>query len=541
MKSKNFELLFFNLLNKRLFVALQLHLHASTKLMQKEIEKEKYRDLSRWHAFYLTLLIFAISILPRVPALTRPISKHHEFNAAIILIGIESWRQAGGGAGFHYAPLMNYQHPGDLYPEKAVNIDIKGNELYLSLGPGWYIIPFAVFQLLHLTASPLNLRLLSLLINGLTVVLSFFFFEQLIPPGTSKRFTRISTATALFMFSPGMLWYLGNGYVHVTALLPFLLLMLILLLPMLRSPENIRAIPLSLLALSVILSVYMDWFMLFLCAATCPLTLFLARKNQRYILLTSVLFIALFTGIALIFWQFASYTSAWTVAEYWRRRFVERSFVNNSNPFYINLLSIAGHLITAYLPVLLFILAGLILHRIKKIQVRWSRTETRFAILYAVALCLNMLVLNNWAAQHEYSMVPAALLLAWIGATLLPAPAYNKFSVGSIGLFFTLSIAQFYYINPPGPIARSGMPYNTYQTFGQHLRGISPRNKIFANLPENCPMIDYYAGRNITLAQDSSEAKQMMRKWNIDTAVWVESEEFRFKTTKIICVAPTSK
>ncbi|HTI93602.1 MAG TPA: hypothetical protein VL727_23550 [Puia sp.] len=508
--------------------------------MQKEIEKEKYRDLSRWHAFNLTLAIFAISILPRIPALTRPVSKHHEFNAAIILIGIESWRQAGGGAGFHYAPLMNYQHPGDLYPEKAVNIDNKGNELYLSLGPGWYIIPYAFFQLLHLPATPLNLRLLSLLINGLTVILSFFLFEQLIPAGTSKRFTRICTATALFMFSPGMLWYLGNGYVHVTALLPFLLLMLILLLPMLRSPENISAIPLSLLALSVILSVYMDWFMLFLCAAACPLTLFWARKNPKYFILTGVLFISLFTGIALIFWQFASYTSTWTVAEYWRRRFVERSFVNNSAPFTINLLSIAGHFVTAYLPVLLFILAGLVIHRVKKIPAGWSRTEIRFAILYTVALCLNMLVLNNWASQHEYSVVPAALLLAWIGATLFPAPAHNKFFVGSIGLFFILSTAQFYYINPAGPIARSGMPYNTYQTFGQHLRGIPPRDKIFANLPENCPMIDYYAGRNITLAQDSSEAKQMMRKWNIDTAIWVESEEFQFKATRILSTHPPS-
>jgi hypothetical protein len=502
--------------------------------MQKKIERTTSPDLSRSKAFSLTLLIFSISILVRLPSLTRPVSKHHEFNTAIILIGVESWRQAGGGADFHYAPLMNYQHPGDLNPEKAVNIDNKGNELYLSLGPGWYIIPYAFFQLFRLPATPLNLRLLSLLISGLIVLLSFFFFEQLIPSGTSKRFTRVCTATGLFMFNPGILWYLGNGYVHLTALLPFLLLMLILLLPMLRSQENIRAIPLLLLALSVILAVYMDWFMLFLCAAICPLTLVLARKNLKYFYLTSVLIISLFTGIALIFWQFASYTSIATVAEYWKRRFLERSFVNNSTPFPINLLSITAHLITAYLPVLLFILAGLIIHPVKKIYAGWSRTETQFAILYTAALCLNVLVLNNWAAQHEYSVMPAALLLAWIGATLLPAN--HKVSIAFIGTFFILSIAQFYYINPPGPIARNGMPYSAYQTFGQQLRGIPPRNKIFAHLPENCPMIEYYAGRNITLAQDSSEAKQLMRKWNIDTATWVESEEFHFKATKIICV-----
>lgn len=502
--------------------------------MQKKIERLTSPDISRSKALLLTLLFFSISLLVRLPALTRPLSKHHEFNAAIILIGIESWRQAGGAADFHYVPLMNYQHPGDLDPEKAVNIDKKGNALYLSIGPGWYIIPYAFFQLFHLPATPLNLRLLSLLISSLIVLLSFFFFEELIPPGTSKRFTRICTAASLFMFNPGLLWYLSNGYVHITALLPFLLLLLILLLPMLRSPENIRAIPLLLLALSVILSVYMDWFMLFLCAAICPLTLSLARKHLKYLFLTSVLLIALFTGIALIFWQFASYTGITTVAEYWKLRFLARSFVNSNNSTPFNMLSVAGHLVSAYLPALLFLLGCLIVQWVKKIHPGWSRTETQFALLYTAALCLNWLVLNNWAAEHEYSVVPAALPLAWIGATLLPAS--NKVSIAFIGLFFILSTVQFYYINPPGPISRSGMPYDTYQTFGRHLRGLSPRDKIFAQLPEACPMIEYYAGRNITFAQDSSEAKQLMRIWNIDTAVWVESEEFHFKATKLICV-----
>lgn len=502
--------------------------------MQKKTERKKTPDLSRLQAFYLTLLIFSISILLRIPGLTRPISKHHEFITAVILIGVESWQQAGGAANFHYTPLMNYQNPGDRINEKEVNIDSKGNTLYLSLGPGWYILPYAFFRLFHLPVIPLYLRILNLIIHGIVVIVSFFFFEQLIPAGTNKRFSRIFAATVLFMFTPGLLWFLGNVYVHATAMLPFLIIMLMILLPMLGSPEKIRTTPLLLLALMVILCVYMDLFILFLCLSTCTLTLLLARKDKKYLLLTGVLLFSLSIGVALICWQFASYTSLATVAEYWKRRFLERSFVNKEDSLPANLLSISGNLITAFLPILLFLLVAFIINRIKKIRLGFSPEETRFAVVYAAALGLNFLVLANFAARHDYSTVPAGLLLAWLGGRLLPITTNYKVPVAFICIFLIFSTAQYYFINRPGPIAHNGTPYNTYQVFGERLRHLPPNYKIFANLPESCPMIEYYAGRNITLAQDTAEAKQQMRNWNIDTAIWVECEGFQYKGTRTI-------
>src|SRR5450755_4635011 len=99
---------------------------------------------NRTQALGLVLLLFIFSVFIRLPNLNRPISKHYEFNTAVIMINIISWRQGGGGDQFHYTPVMNFQHPGDKLPPNNLFIDKNGNSVYLSFGPGWYVIPYFV-------------------------------------------------------------------------------------------------------------------------------------------------------------------------------------------------------------------------------------------------------------------------------------------------------------------------------------------------------------------------------------------------------------
>ena len=60
---------------------------------------------SKW----LLLLIFFISVIIRIPNLDRPLSKHHEFNAALILIPIDNWNQTSP-FDFNFGPVMSYQN-----------------------------------------------------------------------------------------------------------------------------------------------------------------------------------------------------------------------------------------------------------------------------------------------------------------------------------------------------------------------------------------------------------------------------------------------
>jgi hypothetical protein len=495
-------------------------------------------NIRRKPAFRLLLVVFVLTVLIRLPNLNRPLSKHHEFIAATILINIESWRQAGGGAEFHFTPLMNYQHPGDLHADTGVHIDPKGNHLYLSLPPGWYVIPYFFFQVFNLPVQPASLRVINLLFDALTLICCFFFFEQLIPAGTDGRYFRILTACTLFQCSPGILWYLGNGYVHTAIMLPFIMTALMIMLPMLQSPQKITGRRMTAMALAIILLVYIDWYAVFLCLTAVVWALANSVRNKKYLLLALVTSTALAAGIALIFWQFASYAGAEKVATYWRLRFFFRSIPGSRSSFLAMLPYLPAHLITCYGPLFILLAVSLLVRLRKKAPLRLSQKEWLFFGVYGFSVLLYGIILIGWASAHEFSMLPAGLILAWLSARSIISPASSRITYGLILSCLLLSIAQYYFINRPGAISRDGMAFNTYEIFGEHLRGIPADNAIFANLPENCPMIEFYAGRNVYVFPDRESASQFMQQWHIKKAVWVESKGFQFCTIEQMSPAP---
>jgi hypothetical protein len=495
-------------------------------------------NIRRKPAFRLLLVIFVLTVLIRLPNLNRPLSKHHEFIAATILINIESWRQAGGGAEFHFTPLMNYQHPGDLLADTGPHIDRKGNQLYLSLGPGWYVIPYFFFQVFHLPAQPASLRMINLLFGALTLICCFFFFEQLIPAGTDGRYFRILTACTLFQCSPGILWYSGNGYVHTAIMLPFIMTALMILLPMLQSPQKITTRRLAAMALAIILLVYIDWYAVFLCLTAIVWSLVKSARDKKYLLLALVSGTALTLGIALIFWQFASYAGAEKVATYSRLRFLFRGISGSGSSFLAKLPYLPAYLVTSFGPLFILLAGSLIVRLFKKSPLRLSQKEWLFFGIYGCSLVLYGIILIGWASGHDFSMVPCGLLLAWLCARSVLPPASSRITFGLILSCLLLSVAQYYYINRPGAISRDGMAFNAYKIFGEHLRGIPADNAIFSNLPEYCPMIEFYAGRKVYRFPDRQSAIQYVQQWQIKKAVWVESKGFQFCTIEQMSPAP---
>ncbi|WP_315816403.1 hypothetical protein [Paraflavitalea speifideaquila] len=155
----------------------------------------------------------------------------------------------------------------------------------------------------------------------------------MVPPTTNNRYTIVTIGCLLFLFTPGMLWYFGNGYVHTAIILPAIIGILMLLIPTLQSPLKITPWRLLSLALLLILLVYTDWMAVFIVFCTATWILFRHARDRRYLLLALVLIIATLAGIALILWQFASYTGLQTVFHYWQLRFLSRSITNNDIPF----------------------------------------------------------------------------------------------------------------------------------------------------------------------------------------------------------------
>lgn len=491
--------------------------------------------LQKRQALFIVLLTFILSVLVRVPNLNRPVSKHHEFITALILINLESWRQAGGGEKFNYTPVMNYQNTGDKHPEKAVYIDSAGNQLYLSLGPAWYMIPYFVYEIFDLPVEPVYLRILNLLFNLVTLLLAFYFFRQLIPPGTSGRYLFVVAGCLLLQFTPGMLWYSGNGYVHTAIILPVVIAVLMILLPMLPSPQKITSLRLLGLGLLVILLVYMDWLPVFICFCTTLWILFRRRRDKQYLLLASVLTIATLSGMALVFEQFASYAGWPAVSRYWQLRFGDRSIANAETPLWQMLTWLFGHFITSYLPLVLLTIISAFGLKFKKVRLLFSEPERRFLYIYGAAVIVYEVVLISWSSAHDFALIPAGILLAYIGSRLFLTAFKGRTAYIIGGLFLLFSTAQYYYINRPGPRSRDGMAYNTFEVLGRKLKQVPADHKIFMHLGDaTYPMIEYYASRNITNATNIARAQQLMQQWGITKAVWVEHDNFQFRQIVVI-------
>jgi hypothetical protein len=483
---------------------------------------------TRNQCLLLLLAVFLLITIIRLPNLSRPLSKHHEFVVATTLIPIQAWRQAGGASSFHFIPVVNYQHPGDLRHISAINMDNRGNQLYLSVGPGSYILAYLFCEVFHLPMDPNSIRALNLLWSVLTLFACFIFFEQLIPATADRRYLKIVVACFLFICSPCMLWFTGNVYHQTALMMPIVLVTLCFVMPMLNSAHKITAGRLLATALSLILLVYFDWFAVLLSFPVIAYALFRSLKEKKYLLLALTAGVAVLTGITLIIWQFASYVGYRKVATYWLERFVFRSG-RSSISYSLQLLkSVFINLFTDYAPILLLLLVNVIIRLRKRLPLRLSPDQARFTFIYAFSLAAYALVLLNWTAVHDFALVPASLLLSWLATISIPPSLRPRQVYLLLMLTFAICIFQYYFINRPGPVSRSGMPYDTYAKFGNRLRDIPPGYAIFSNLPEYCPMCEYYAGRQITIDFNPDSASADLARFGLQKGVWVQASGFTF-------------
>jgi hypothetical protein len=488
----------------------------------------RLQDLSRRHCLVLLLAFFLVATLIRLPNLGRPLSKHHEFVDATTLIPIQAWRQAGGAATFHFIPVVNYQNPGDRRPDSGINMDDKGNQLYLSVGPGSYILAYLFLQTFHLPAAPIPLRIFNLLWSLITLFLCFIFFERLLPDPAGGRYVRILIACTLFLFSPCMLWFTGNVYHQTAIMMPFVLIALCLLMPMLDSARTITAARLSATALSILALIYFDWFAAPLCLPVAAYALFRCKKQPKYLLLAVTVSLAVVTGMALIFWQFSGYVGSHKVAVYWYERFLFRSG-RSSVPASLQLLKdVFLNLCIDYGPILLLLLVNAGIRLRNRLALRLSPGQKRFTAIYTFSLAAYAFAFLNWTANHDFALVPASLLVAWLATISIPPSLAPRQLIALLLLTLFASVAQYYFINRPGPVSRSGMRYDEYAEFGKRLRNLPAAWPVFSDLPEYCPMCEYYAGRQIIVATNPDSARAWLTVNDFPKGVWVEASGFQF-------------
>jgi hypothetical protein len=497
----------------------------NSRLLMRKITPKK--------AIILVTALFVVSIFIRLPNLNRPLSKHYEFNSAVILINIISWRQAGGGGQLNYTPVMNFQNAGDKYLPINLGFDKNGNSIYLSFGPGWYLIPYFFYQWFHLPADPIYLEMLNLLFHFSTVLVFFRLMEMIVPAEKSGKYTMILAGCCFLIFSPGVLWFMGNGYVNTGIMLPFLIGVFLLILPMFGDPKKITPGRLTLLSLLIIILAYIDWYIIFLCFICGIIAIAKFRKNKVYGWMIFVIVTAALSGVALIFFQFSSHVGYEVVLQYWQTRYSNRRMHITDGTLLEKFSFVFLYFLTSYFPLFLIMLLSLLKTRRRLIFTGWSNTELLFIRMIVSSLLLYNLTLFHWSAEHEFSVLPWCLLLSFLGGRILGIPGNQKSALFLIAVFFIFSIVQYYWINRPGLVSRDGTPYASFENLGRSLRNIPADQTICIDLEQN-PMVEYYARRNLLRIHDSLSSGKVLTELGIKKAVWVNQRAYKVENIRII-------
>jgi len=473
------------------------------------------------------VLFFIISILIRLPHLNRPLSKHHEFNTAVILLGLESWKQGGGAKNFNFIPLLNYQSPADKLLEKAPYSDEEGNYIYLSFGPGWYVIPYVVFNTFNISFTPLALQILNLFFLLISVFLLYRFIYYLcIKAGYEPSLPSLG-GCFVFLFNPSILWFLGNGYVCTGIVLPFLITILHYGCRMLYEPGQIKSKSLLVFLLAGIGSIYIDWYGVSFLAIISIASLLKIQQNNKYWSLFWISSLATVLGILIILVQFISYAGWEKVYDYWTLRYINRGPINPNINMGQNILRIVQNLITGFLPVMIPLIIGFIIVKRKFVENTVAQ-PMRMAIFMSLIACLaHWVIFLNWTSAHDFAVIPFSIFLALLSGWIITRMIHTKYVLWMAIFMFLATISQYYYINYPGQHTSKGLPYRSYKDTGELIHKLAKENeRIFCN--DSYMIYQFYAKRSFKIFGTYEDALQWARKYQVQKWVWIK-----------ICETPT--
>jgi hypothetical protein len=476
------------------------------------------------------VLVWLCATLLRLPNLDRPVSKHHEFNNAAILVSLNIW-EARGIAACHYAPIMTF--PSDRHfctAQKDTNSGyfcFADNEslYYTSLGAMQYWLPFYFNKILGLTHSNRNLQIFNLLLH-LFALFGVFKIADLCFPNQSFA---IIFSVISYAFAPSLLWFCGNLYEHETMLLPFLYLNLYLYLKALRN-RKWQFWQISLYFLTFILIVLTDWvgcFWAFFIGCHAAIYAFQSQQKAYWQwFFASGLAAAL--GVLLVVWHFSSIVSFTYYTDYLTQRTIQRTGSLGSWQDTIGfVLLLFKNYLTSYFTNISAILLILGFGWYKKREVFLMFFSKKidffepFTALVSISLCSILLhhsLLIEYSGYHDYNTVKAGLLLSLLGGWVF-ALFSTSIRTASIQILFLIvcCIGQYFTINRIGDYGQNGDRYDEYLQLGTIIKQNAAQDEIiFVDNTKfkNSPQTALYAGRNLFYIKNIAAAQQLLSEQN---------------------------
>lgn len=478
------------------------------------------------------LVIFIVSVLIRIPNFDRPLSKHHEFNAAMVLIGMEYWNENGGPSSTYYTPVLNYSNEGDrnLDLQTSLLTDAKGNLIYASFGAGWFLYPYYFFKVFALTPAPATLTIFNLILSLVSMLLVFSIARKVFSEQDSNNSIKSLGVVFLYVLNPCTLWYTGNGYVHEVMVLPFFLMQVNIFVDFIKKESAFSNGRLLLYFLVTVLGVFSDWLCIVWLMVTVVFALKRVSAERKWITYLVTAFVSGIFSILLVIGHYGYYLGVENYINALANRYQSRGMLNigitSVDDF---LLKILKHYLTSYLSLLLLLLlcAGLYLIKFfKRQKITFNLDTASKSILFLTFFTafLHHIIFMEFTSVHEYAVLKASLFLSLATGVLLFA---TNIPIKASGLiFFIVSISQYYYINRIGQISLNGDRYDYTEMTGKIIQKNAYESEVvFVDDSKMRPQISYYAKRTILNANSLEQAKEVLRQQPGKTkGVWFDIE-----------------
>ena len=468
--------------------------------------------------FYTTLfVVFALSVLVRLPNLNRPLFKHHEFATATTLVFNEIWQQRGFWA-VKGAPCSTYEGEGNRFCENlGIFTTENGNSYYLSHAPLAFYFTYAIAQITG-DLTVLKVQIFNLLLHLLTL---FWVGKIIIFVLPTKRFALVA-GLFLYGFAPILLWCHGNCYVHEAVVFPFYYAVLYAFLEILYG--NKKLIWWFVLIINLWLGIYTDW----LCAMQAAVlgVFALAYRGRAGLPLFGVCASGAFV-VAFTVWQFGQLDTVAHFVAYFQQRAAQRAGIGNEaeNLSFLQLLmGWTKHHFLGFGSIFIVIFGSFLFLKIKKIPLAQTSDAFRF-ILFATATTafLYESLTLEFCATHDYSVMKSFFPLLLCAVFFMIQIPQKNLKIVLLFVITALNVAQYYYINRVGNYNQNGDRYDAMQRIGTEVRTHSrPKDLVLLSGFEMNAQLLYYAKHNLETISDSTEIPKILAKHKVKQAIWVQ-------------------
>ncbi|HHT9139661.1 MAG TPA: hypothetical protein ACFYEA_04080 [Candidatus Tripitaka californicus] len=274
----------------------------------------------------ILISLFILSVVVRLPNLNRPISRHHEYGTAGVLIHPQIWYEEGG-LKHRFCLITTYDNKADknINNESTIS-DSGGNYYYTSFPPFAIMFPYFVFSVFNIYPDVLPLEVLNLVLHFICCL----FIFQIISLLTKRYYVDRLNVPALigftvYLFSPATLWSHANLYGHGIFVQSLFIIGIYIFLRLIVS-EGQRLIYYALLGLINLFMIYTEWLGVFFAFSVFIYALVKMRGQEARMVLC-IITITSVAALALITWQYSQIAGLGPLMETWKGRYLARSSV----------------------------------------------------------------------------------------------------------------------------------------------------------------------------------------------------------------------